>query len=173
MNKSQAITILTRYIALVLLALGNLAIFYKIFTPLTIYSAYITLAKLYGAQLIFDNTIHLNGYMAAIVPACVAGAAYYFLLILNLTTPMPLLKRLKTILFSLLAFYLINTARIILFAILFFKGFKFFDLTHTLSWYFGSTILVIAIWFLTIWLFKIQNIPIYTDFKNMFSDIKP
>jgi len=111
--------------------------------------------------------------MAAIVPACVAGAAYYFLLILNLTTPMPLSKRLKTILFSLLIFYLINTIRIILFAILFFKGFKFFDLTHTLSWYFGSTILVIAIWFLTIWLFKIQNIPIYTDFKNMLSDIKP
>lgn len=171
MNSKEVIGLLLRYVSLIVLAIGNLALFYKIFTPLTFYPVYYILSWLYDAKLLAGNVFFLKGYYAELIPACIAGAAYYFLLILNLTTPMELSKRIKTILFSIFIFWIINIARIIIFAALLAYGFQYFDLAHRLVWYFGSTLLVVVIWFSAVWLFEITNIPVYTDFKNLFTDI--
>ncbi len=172
MNKKEVTALLFRYLILLIIAIPNLYIFYKIFTPLTVYPVYFILNSLYNAILLEGNTIFFKGYYAAIVPACIAGAAYYLLLILNLTTPMKLKKRIKSLIFIITIFLILNIIRIIVFASLFSIGYKYFDLTHKLTWYIGSTILVVFIWFSNVWLFKIKEIPIYTEFKSIFLDIK-
>ena len=134
-NKSLAY-IFFRYTALALLAIGNLKLFYIVFTPLTIYPVYFVLKIMYNCILIGTDTIFIKGYYAQIIPACVAGAAYYFLLILNLTTPMPIRKRIYSILFFFAGFLAVNILRIIVFSNLMFKGYQYFDLTHKLTWYF-------------------------------------
>lgn len=163
---SEVISLVIRYGFLLILGL-NFALIYKVMNPLTIYPSFYAFNHLYGAVFYPPNVIAFKGYFTAIVNACVAGSAYYFLLILNLTTPMALFKRVKTIVFLLTSFYLINLLRIILFGTLFYKGFKYFDITHLWTWYLGSTILIVLLWFLAVWLFEIREIPVYSDFKKI------
>lgn len=184
-----------RYIILLLIALPNLAFFYLILTPLTFYPVYWILSSIYTVTLststqtatcllfsstkllsslssiaCLNTTIILKGYFANIIPACIAGSAYYLLLILNLTTPMGLNKRIKSILFMFFSLLALNILRIVSFAILFVKkGYGYFDVAHLTTWYFGSTVLVVLIWFINVLIFKIDKIPIYTDIKNLYN----
>lgn len=184
MEKKDAYFLAMRYIILILLALPNLFLFYAIATPLTVFPVYYILHKAYDAQLLIPDglsfwhgdyanlaaTIFFKGYYADIIGACVAGAAYYLLLILSLTTPMPPIKRIKSLIFMFGSFLILNIIRIAVFAKLMFQGFKYFDITHILVWYIGSTLLVVIVWFSNVLLFKIKDIPIYTDMKNLFGD---
>jgi exosortase/archaeosortase family protein len=171
MDVKETIDLISRYLLLAILPLGGLYIFYSIFTPLTVYPAYFAFSKLYGAKLLTGNVIFFKGYYAEIVQACVAGAAYYLLAILNLTTPMHIKKRIKSLLFIAVSFLIINIIRIIIFGMLFSKGYQYFDVAHELVWYFGSTIIVVVVWFANVWLFKVKAIPIYTDMMHLFTDI--
>ena len=171
MQKKELFHTLSRYILLIVLALGNLALFYKVFTPLTVWPVFIVLENLYNAVLLEGNVIFFKGFYAEIIPACVAGAAYYFLTMLNLTTPMDINKRIKSLIFIGLSFLIVNTLRIIVFTMLLFRGYQYFDLTHNLTWYFGSTILVVIIWFVNVAIFKIGDIPVYTDVKKLLKEI--
>ena len=172
MKHKEAFYLILRYLILIILPLGNLFIFYYIFTPLTIYPVLKVFNYLYEAVLLEGNIIFFKGYYAEIISACVAGSAYYLLLILNLTTPINLKTRIKSIIFLMLSFYILNILRIIIFGVLLFKGYEYFDLTHKLTWYFGSTLLVILIWFVNIYLFKIKEIPVVSDAKRVINDIK-
>ena len=87
MNKKEAFFLLSRYTILIILGIPNLLLFYIIFTPLTVYPIFWILNFFYDAILYPLNVIFFKGYFASIIPACVAGAAYYLLLILNLITP--------------------------------------------------------------------------------------
>ena len=189
-------SVLIRYGILLLLGIGGLFIFYLIVTPLTVYPVFAILNALYGADLLrgdFSNacdiatnifpvlkniacmntTILFKGYFASIISACIAGSAYYLLIILNLTTPMKKSQRIKSLIFLMFSFLIINILRIIVFAIIFAnKGFEIFDVAHAATWYFGSTVLVVLLWFSNVLLFKIHNIPIYTDIKGIISHIK-
>jgi len=169
--KNQIKFLFLRYFSLLILGLGNLFLFYFIFTPLTIYPSFLIMDIFYEASL-FQNTIIFSGYEANIIPACIAGSAYYLLLILNLATPMSPLKRIKSISFLLGLFLVINIARIVLFASIFASKYEIFDIAHSASWYFGSTILVILLWFSNVYLFNIKSIPIYTDIKSIINQIK-
>lgn len=159
----KEVRMLGRYILLVLLALGNLYLFYIIFTPLTVYPVSWILHQAYGAVLLEGNVLFLNGHYVEIITACIAGAAYYLLVILNLTTPMNFRKRLVSLAFLLLAFLILNILRIIAFAALLESGSLYFNLAHEAVWYFGSTLLVIFIWFANILIFRIRGIPVYSD----------
>jgi len=53
-------------------------------------------------------------------------------------------------------------------SIMYVNGSSFFDFTHKIFWYAGSTIFVIAIWFLEVKIFKIKGIPIYDDLKFLY-----
>ncbi len=172
MDKSRVFSLVIRYLVLILLGLGNLYIFYLIFTPLTIYPVFYILSKFFDPIFFLSKTpipaIFFKGYIAHIIPACVAGSAYYLLLILNLTTPMKISKRIYSILFLFIGFLIINIIRIAVFALLVPRGYQYFDITHELTWYFGSTIMVVILWFANILIFKIREIPIYSDIKSLY-----
>lgn len=183
-----------RYFLLLILGLGNLFIFYLIFTPLTVYpvfwliglsneatllqGTYTNVCELSGGTFLeglacMNTTIFFKDYFASIIPACIAGSAYYLLLILNLSTPMSLKKRIKSLSFILVLFLILNVLRIFTFALIFAsKHYEIFNIAHTASWYFGSTILVLLIWFSNVLIFKIREIPIYTDIKSILNQIK-
>ncbi len=159
---------LVRYAVLIVLGLFDLAVFYAIFTPLTVYPVFKILSTIDETTfLLAPNIISLKDFYFELVPACIAGAAYYFLCILNLTTPMPLKKRVKSLGFLLGAFLGVNILRILIFIWLAVVGFQYFDVTHRFVWYVGSTIFVVALWFMQVWLFKIKKIPVYSDLRGI------
>ncbi len=173
MEYREVLHLLARYLILLILPFSGLYLFYLIFTPLTIYPVFFVIKLWYhNAVLLGTNTIFFKGYYAKIIAACIAGAAYYLLVILNLTTPMPFAKRFKSLAFILISFLILNIVRILVFARLFDIGFNYFDLTHQLTWYFGSTIMVVAIWFTNVFLFQIKEIPLYTDIVSIVQDIR-
>ncbi len=157
-----------RYIFLILFGIGNLFIIYFIFTPLTIYPVHWILNLFYKAIFNpFSRTIFIGNYQIELINACIAGAAYYLLLILNLSTKMASKQRVYSLIYSILALLALNIARIVILSFLLINNFLFFDFTHKLFWYVLSIIFVIAIWFSSVYLFKIKNVPIYSDFKNL------
>jgi len=165
--------IFLRYLILILVALPNLWVFYFIFTPLTIYPLYF-LFKIFFEVSIAENILIIEKiFPIQLIQACVAGAAYYLLLILNLSVPkIKLKKRLKMIFFAFFCFLIINIIRIFLLSLLIFSNSELFDLTHKLFWYALSTIFVVSIWFIEIRIFKIKEIPIYSDLKFLYKQIK-
>ena len=194
MNKLSVKSLILRYSTLLILGLGGLFFIYLILTPLTVYSVLWILNIQHGASLFssessklcsivtstfpflkslacINTTIFFKGYYASIIPACVAGSAYYLLLILNLTTQMGKKQRVKSGLFILISFFILNILRIVIFANIYInQGFDFFTIVHKATWYFGSTLLVLIIWFSNVYLFKIKNIPVYTEVKNLISN---
>lgn len=199
MDKKEVKYLSIRYLVLIILGLGNLLVFYFIFTPLTFYPVLWILNALYGAVIstgdttitcgtivaakflpsIFqriaciDTTIIVKGYFASIIPACIAGSAYYLLTILNLTTPMPAKKRVNSLIFLLFSFLILNIIRTAVFAIIYVeKGYEFFSIAHLAAWYFGSTILVVLLWFAAVLIFKVKEVPIYSDLKLMYKRAK-
>lgn len=149
--------LLVRYLCIILLGLFNLWIIYSIATPLTLILTKNLLGSLYSS--------------IELIPACIAGSAYYLLLILNLSMPLSYKTRIKSILFLLISFFLLNILRILFFAKLYASNFSLTASLHEFTWYFGSTILVILLWFSSVKLFKIKEIPFYTDYKNILRTI--
>jgi len=168
----KLIDIFTRYLIALALAFPNLFIFYFTFTPLTIYSSYFLLNIFFNTSLT-GNLITITNTSIVIIPACIAGSAYYLLTILNLTTPMKLKTRIYSLLFSYFVFLLINILRIFTVSVLFVYYPGIFFLTHLLFWYVLSTLFVVGIWFLSVKIFKIKDIPAYTDLKTIAKEIKP
>ena len=174
-RKSIIVTdILIRYSLLIVLAIPNLWLFYAVFTPLTAYPVFALLNLLYDALLISGKIILINRTIPIeLIQACIAGAAYYLLLILNLSTREIKLKtRVKMIAFSFLAFLLVTILRIFILSIIAVSGSSFFDLTHIVFWYGLSTIFVVAIWFAEVKLFRIKTIPFYSDIKFLLTQKK-
>lgn len=164
----ELIFLFARYFVLLLLGAFNLWVFYFVFTPATVFPVFWVL-KLFdnGTFLAAGQIISFKGNYVHLVSACIAGAAYYLLAILNLTTSMKWKTRVYSILFLFGSFLIINVIRIILFVDLFVRGYEYFGLTHLAVWYFGSTLLVGGIWFGNVKMFKIKKIPVYTDFKKL------
>ncbi|MBM3233498.1 pacearchaeosortase [Candidatus Pacearchaeota archaeon] len=166
-ENKKLLLIFSRYIFLVLIALPNLFLFYLVFTPLTVNSVNFFLNFFYSS-IIYGSKILVNNTSIEIIQACVAGSAYYLLLLLNLSTPMKARTRIYSIIFSLLVFLLINIARIFIFSMLYLNSFAYFDITHKIFWYVVSGVIVFFVWFATIKIYKIKNIPFYTDIKYIY-----
>ncbi|MBU0761369.1 MAG: pacearchaeosortase [Nanoarchaeota archaeon] len=172
MKNKEGLALLGRYVLLILLGFSKLKLFYLVFTPLTVYPVFWFLSAFYSnASLLVANLIFFGGIYVQIIPACVAGAAFYLLFILNLTTPMKAGKRIKSLIFLVIAFLFLNITRILIFSSLAITGSDYFDIAHELTWYFGSTLIVVLIWFVNVWLFRIKTIPVYTDMKNVYREI--
>lgn len=167
----KLILIFFRYIILLILVLNSYLI-YKIFTPLTIYSSVIFL-KLFYPVIFFGNQILINqSKIIEIIPSCVAGSAYVLLLILNLFVSMKSKQRICSIIFSFILFFALNLSRIIILSVLLVNDFEFFYITHKIFWYVLSTVLVVGVWFLTIKIFKVKEIPVYSDIKYFLKSIR-
>lgn len=173
MKNKDFFYLLLRYVIIIFFAMFSLPIIYKIFTPLTTLIVDFILNYLYpGSKTIWEvSSFIINDEYIELIPACIAGAAYYFLLMLNLSTSMSFKKRIKSILFLFGSFFVINVARIVLFIVLFMNNFKYFDFSHQLTWHLGSTLVLAGLWFLNIWVFKITSIPAYSDIKNVYKEI--
>ena len=116
MEDKEAFVLFSRYFILLLLGLFKLKLFYLIFTPFTVQPMFMVLSLVYdNAALLEGNLIFFGGGYIQIIDACVAGAAYYLLLILNLSTPMNAEKRIKSIFFLVLTFLILNIIRILIF----------------------------------------------------------
>ena len=167
MKKSYEIII--RYSLLLLLAIVGFGIFYKLFSSLTVGMTFSLLDLFYDVKLV-GNIIVIDNLPIEIIGACIAGSAYAFLLILNLSVPIKgIWKRIGMIVFAFGVFFLINILRIFFLSIMYISSSPYFDFTHKLFWYLGSTIFVIGIWFLEVKLFNIKEIPFYTDLKHLYS----
>jgi exosortase/archaeosortase family protein len=121
------------------------------------------------------NVLFLGNYSTPIeiVDACVAGSAYYLLLIFNLSVPnIKLTKRIKMLCFAFISFLIVNIVRIVVLSVIFLLKPNIFDISHKLSWYVGSIILVVGIWFIEVKKFEIKEIPFYSDLKLMLKNIK-
>ena len=164
--------IIIRYFVVLVLLLFAMPIIYLLMTPLTVYPSYIVLKAVYGAKLVSESTIFFRGYFAKIIPACVAGSAYFLLIALNLLTPMGIKTRFRFLSFTLLSFLIINVARIILFAYLAVNGFQYFDIAHEVTWYLGSTFLTAGIWLFGDYFFKIKEIPVYSDARRLIDNVR-
>ena len=165
--------IVLRYLILVLVAVPNLWLFYLIFTPLTAYPVYWLLGFFYDASLLNKDIILINQAISIeLVEACIAGSAYYLLLILNLSTPgIKMNKRIKMIAFSFAVFLAVNILRISILSLVVVSGSNFFNITHRIFWYALSTIFVVAIWFAEVRLFRIKDMPFYSDIKFLYKSI--
>lgn len=152
----------------ILLILGVFSwIFYKLFFYLTVIPSYILISFVYDVS-INGHMLNVAGIDIGIVEACIAGSAYYLLLMLNLTTDIQLRKRIYSIIFSLSFLLIVNIFRIFVFSILLVRNFVYFDILHSLFWHLMSILLVVFIWFITVWTFKINKIPVYSDLMFLF-----
>lgn len=172
MKKQDYSEMFLRYLIILLIAIPNLFIFYKIFTPLTIYPVYFFLG-LFFETILVGTTILTNNVPLQIVNSCVAGSAYYLLFMLNFSTPrVKLLKRIKILLASFLAFLSINIIRITALSFLALSDSSLFEVTHKLSWYALSILFVTGIWFAIVRIYSIKQIPFYSDLKLLYKEIK-
>ena len=171
LNQKRAFNLSLRYTFLILIAIPNLWIFYAILTPLTVYPVY-ALLNLFFNAVVIGNIIVINENIALeIIRACVAGSAYYLLLVLNLSIPsVKLNKRVKMVLFSFGLLLAINIIRIFSLSLIFLEGFSFFVLTHKVFWYLLSTIFIVGIWFIEVKYFKIKEIPFYSDLRFLYKN---
>ena len=163
--------IIIRYIILLIIGFVGLFYFYKVLFPLTIYPSYFLLKIFYNVYL-NQNTLVIGDYNIEIISACIAGAAYYLLIILNLTTPMKIKKRVYSLIYSLFALLLLNIIRIFTLSVLFVNNFAYFNITHKIFWNLLSTIFVVLIWFSAVKIFSIKSIPVYSDIKFLKKQIK-
>lgn len=171
MNKENRyfLDIFWRYVLLMASAWSNLFVFYFVFTPLTIYTVYFLLNLFFSVTLSGSNIYFTNDFTISIIPACVAGAAYYLLFILILSVPkIKISRRLFLILIAFSSFFIVNILRIFFLSVIYFYDFPYSDLIHKILWYFGSIVLTAGIWFLEVYFFKIKETPFYSDLKFLY-----
>ena len=124
-SKIKIQEIILRYIIILILSFNSLALFYLIFTPLTIYPVYLLFSLVFESisfvSMESTKSILINrDFLIELIPACIAGSAYFLLLMLNISTPnINLKKRIYAIAFSFGIFLLINILRIFIFGILY------------------------------------------------------
>jgi exosortase/archaeosortase family protein len=159
--------IVLRYLIILSSAIGNFFIFYFIFTKPTIYLSYILLKIFYNVT-INAETLIINGINISVIPACVAGAAYFLVFALNLSIKMRFITRIYFTIFSFLMLLVLNVLRIVVFSILLVNGSPFFDIAHMFTWYVLSVVFVVLIWFLSIKIFRTTEIPAYSDLKYIY-----
>ena len=156
--------ILSRYFAIFLVSLGNLWIFYFLFTPLTFYASAYILGLFYEVSAI-NQFIFVKQAVIEISKACVAGSAYYLLFMLDFSTRgIKLGKRLLVLIFTSFLLFALNIIRIIILALVKVNNIGFFDQLHAIFWYFVSVIYVFIVWVIASKVFKIEEVPFYSDF---------
>ena len=173
MNKDhrKLLEIFTRYIIVLIAGLKSLFIFYKILTPITIGTLALILG-IFTEALVTENIIILNWMIIEIIPACVAGSAFYLLFILVFSTGgIKPKERLKMLALSFAALFTLNILRIMFLILI--ADEAYFSIVHWTFWYLVSTAFVVGIWIGIVKFYKIKEIPVYSDFLNIIKLVKP
>jgi exosortase/archaeosortase family protein len=168
MTQNKKITgLFLRYLTVIILGTGNLYLIYKILTPLTIHTTNILL-NIFTQTTLRENVIYFSQATIQIVPACVAGSAFYLLIALLFTTADIKPKtRAYAILTAISIFFILNITRILILIPLI--TFPNFETIHWIFWHIVSTVFVVATYIATTKLYKIKSIPVYSDFKYLIS----
>lgn len=156
----KLINIFLRYSIILIASFGNLSLFYFLFTKPTIFVSK-AIFSILGETTTIGSYIIFRKFVLEIAPACVAGAAYFFLFFLAFSFQYNSLSRLKLIIYLWGTFFIVNVLRIVFLGLL--LGTSFFNSIHLIFWEFLSTIFLILIWFSAVKLFKIREIPVYND----------
>ncbi len=165
-------SLITRYLLALFLMIFGLNIIYFIISPLTFKLSYYSLFY-YSPILSSENSFIIENNKLNFIPACTAASAYLLLALLVLTTELKLKKSIKTFLLGSLLILIANIIRIdILIITLIEYGSKAFETVHLFFWKILSTIYVVLLWIFLTKYFKIKEIPIYTDFKNILNIYK-
>ncbi len=158
-----------RYLIILFSGISNLFLFYLILTPLTVYSVYFILNLFFSVTISGSNIHFSNSFVISIIPGCVAGAAYYLLFMLNLSVPkIKFLRRIAILSIAFISFFVVNILRIFFLSVIYYYDFPFSDIIHEFSWYFGSIILTVGIWFSEVYFFKIKEVPFYSDLNYFY-----
>ena len=172
MRIREFLDIVVRYALILMFSANNLGIFYFVFTPLTAYPVLWLLGLFYNASLAGNTIILAFGTESIgieLVSACIAGSAYYLLFVLNMTTRNIKIKtRIFSLLFAFFTFLFLNILRIVILSALYVNNFAYFGIVHSLFWNLLSTLFVVVIWFLSVWLFKTKEIPAYSDLRFIY-----
>lgn len=160
-----------RYL-LIIAGIFALPLFYLVFRVPTIYLTYF-LSNIFYHVHISGTALVFGSISVGIIDACVAGIAYFILLVLNLSTSgISFLKRVYLFLFSSLIFLMVNVIRIFLLIVLLINGSTWFDMAHLIFFYVMSIVFVFLIWILSLSVFRIREIPVYSDVKAIVSGLK-
>ncbi len=160
-------SILIRY-SLALLAILGFGAFSFVLLPLTLYTSFFLL-KIFTEVSLAGNTITVSSVPFTFIPACAATIAYLLLLTLILfTRGISLQKGMKMFFLGAIMIFCLNILRITLLILIYINyGKNYFDAIHIVFWHFVSSIFVAGVWIFLIEYYKIQNIPIVSDIKEM------
>ncbi|MCR4284479.1 MAG: pacearchaeosortase [archaeon] len=162
-QSKKIISVFARYVFILLMGLGNLYIFYKLLTPLTVNTVAFVLS-FFKDVTVSGTFIVINRLTIVVVPACVAGAAFYLMFILVFSTAkIDPKKRVLMLVISFVVFFLLNVGRILILIVLIDK--PYFNEVHWIFWNLISTLFVVGIWVGMVYLYKIKSIPVYSDLK--------
>lgn len=170
---SEVSSLLWRYgILLLFVVVGIVAVtpaefFSNLFLGPTLVLTTALLSLFHEVVLISNHSFTLSHQLIELIPACIAGSAYFLLTLLNLTTPMGHEKRVYSLVYLYAGFLVLNVVRISVFSLISLSGAPFFDFLHLATWYVGSTVFVVGLWFSQKYVFKITDIPVYTDVQRL------
>jgi exosortase/archaeosortase family protein len=161
-------SIILRYLLLLVILFIGVGFSYFLFAKPTLYSSYFLFRAFFSEVFVSGTDIFIGEKVISIVGSCVAGSAYLLLVILNLSVPdIKIRKRISILISSFLIFFILNVLRIFYLGVLYLNESVNFDVAHKTLWYFGSTLIIVLIWFLEVGIFKIKGIPFYSDLKKM------
>ena len=172
MKIEKEFLVFIRYLVLLGL-MFSVGLIYWVFGWISVESVVFILGLFFENIGVSENVITIGfDKFVEIIPACIAGSAYLLLLILNLSVEMDFVRRMKSILFSFLVLFVLNVGRIVILTWMYIGDNGLFDFSHKLFWYGLSSVFVVGIWFLNVWLFKIKEIPVYSDVKFLVGRIR-
>ncbi|MFH1636961.1 MAG: pacearchaeosortase [Candidatus Woesearchaeota archaeon] len=148
-------------------------LFYLVFAPLTLYPAFYLIRMMTPATL-SGIMLYIPGYTFSFIDACAAASAYLLLsYLILLTMDISIKKRVAMFLSGSALILAFNIFRIwLLFYILLNFGMSAFQAVHMFIWKFLATLYVLAVWIFLIRAFKVKSIPIYSDYKYLYSRAK-
>ena len=166
----KSLFLFLRYVFLLIISLGNLWIFYEILTPLTINVLYFILS-FFGTVDLSGSVIYFSDIVIRIIPACVAGSAFFLLFILIFSTAgIPVKKRIWMTVLAVVSLFVLNIVRILL--LISIVGQSYFDVVHWIFWNLVSVVFVVGIWFWLVRLFDVSETPFWSDFVWLRDELK-
>lgn len=167
--------ILFRYVIGMIIAIIGLFLpfFYFIFRPLTVWPTIWILKIFYNVTFHNLANISVQGISIEFIDACIAGSAYFLLFILNiLTFGITFKKRVFVFVFDAALLLFMNILRLVVLIVVLVNRPLIFGISHNIFWYGISTIYVVLIWIVTVFVFKIRAIPFISDAKFILSKSK-
>lgn len=161
-----------RWLSALLLAIFY-PLYYFLFSPLTLWLSY-GLLRLFLQATLEGTTILAGGRSLTFIPACTAASAYLLLTILILLTRgISFRLRVKLFLLGSLLILVANIIRIeFLFYLLYYVGKNYFETLHLLIWKVLSSVYVACVWIYLTWKYKIEGIPLYSDFQYILKHLQ-